>query len=74
MASSAVVPTARLYSAVDVVEVGSFPIYSELSSTNASDNPLTELAAVFAVHESVPEPSVFSTWFAEPSAVGSTQI
>ena len=40
-ASRAVVPTARLYCALSVVDEGSFPMYMELLSTNASLNPVT---------------------------------
>ena len=49
--------------AVLVVDDGSLPTYIELSSTKASDNPVTFVAPplLTVVHESAPEPSVFST-------------
>ena len=40
-APKAVIPTATLYSAVLVDDEGSFPMYNELSSTNASLKPVT---------------------------------
>ena len=43
MASKAVVPTATLYCALLVVDEGSFPMYTELSSTNASVKSLIDV-------------------------------
>ena len=43
-ASKAVVPRARLYCALAVLDEGSFPMYSELSSTNASVKSLIDVA------------------------------
>ena len=40
-ASKAVVPKAKLYCALSVVDEGSFPMYNELVSTSASLNPVT---------------------------------
>ena len=48
IASRAVVPTATLYSALLVVDEGSFPIYKELVSISASLNPVTFDAVPFA--------------------------
>ena len=71
-ASKAVVPTAKLYSAVLVVLAGSFPIYIELSSIIPSDNELIlELADA---HDIVPEPLVLKNCPLDPSAAGNTQI